>query len=169
MAAKRAAAEQHDGQEPDRALTKAEACRVLQVAPTADEDLITKAYWHLARKYRAFAATDPAARERLHQLNKAYITLNPTKGEAPLSGEIFITPISQPGFFDQLFSWFSQLFEQTRARWPEHVGEVAVLTATTTVLTYLALEAGASVFWTVLAAGIAALAIWAPWRRPSSE
>jgi len=148
----------------DRAPTKAEACRVLQVAPTADEELITKAYWHLARKYRAYAQRDPEARQRLNEINRAYVVLHP-KGEAPLAREIPAPLYEPPGFVEQLIRWFQQAVEHTKAVWPEHLGEVSVLSATTAVLTYLALSAGASALWTLLAAGIAGLAIWAPWRR----
>ena len=161
MPAKRAAAR---SDQPDRALTKAEACKVLQVAPAADEELITKAYWHLARKYRIQAPRDPEARQRLDELNRAYVVLNPGKTEAPLSRE---TPPAPEEYrsAEQFVRWLGQLVEHTKARWPEHVGEVTVLTGTTAILTYLALSAGASPFWTVLAAAIAALTIWAPWRR----
>ena len=156
----------HDPNEPHD-LTKAEACKILLVAPAADEELITKAYWHLARKYRAYAPSDAAARARLDQLNKAYVVLNPGKGEAPLAREIQPPPVEPPGFFEQAYRSISQLVEHTVARWPEHVAEVSILTATTAILTYLALSAGASALWTLLAAGIAGLAIWAPWRRPT--
>lgn len=162
MTARRAAAK---APPTDRALTKADACKILQVAPTADEELITKAYWHQARKVRAYAPRDPEARLRLDELNRAYVVLNPGKGEAPLAREMPPPLPEEPAWGDQLFGWLRQLVEHTRARWPEHVGEVTVLTGTTAVLTYLALSAGASPFWTLLAAGVAALTIWAPWRR----
>ena len=162
MAPKRAAAETLA---QGRALTKAEACKILQVAPTADPELITKAYWHLARKYRAYAPRDPEARQHLDELNRAYVVLHPASGEAPLAREVPAPLYAPPGFFEQLGRWFQQVVEHTKAVWPEHVGEVSVLTATTAVLTYLALSAGASALWTLLAAGIAGLAIWAPWRR----
>ena len=58
-----------------------------------------------------------------------------------------------------------RLVDQTRARWPNHVPEVTTLMVTTAILTYLALSAGAAPLWTLLVAGAAALAIWAPWRR----
>ena len=153
--------------EDDHPLTKAEACKILLVAPAADEELITKAYWHLARKYRAFASNDPEVRTRLDQLNKAYIVLNPGKGEAPLANEIPAPPEEPPGFFEQAYASITQAIEHTKARWPEHLAEVSVLTGTTAILTYLALSAGASPPFTLLAAGLAGLAIWAPWRRPT--
>jgi hypothetical protein len=153
--------------EDDQPLSKPDACKILQVAPTADEELITKAYWHLARKYRAYAPSDPQARERLDSLNKAYVVLNPGKGEAPLAREIQPPPEEPPRFFEQAYQSVSQLINHTMARWPEHVAEVSILTGTTAILTYLALSSGASPVWTLLAAGIAGLAIWAPWRRPA--
>lgn len=163
MAPKRAAAAETPAH--DRPLTKAEACRVLQVAPTADEELITKAYWHLASKYRAYAPRDPEARQHLDEINRAYVALNPAKSEAPLAREVPPPAYEPPGFFEQVFRWLQQAVEHTKAVWPEHLGEVSVLSGTTAVLTYLALSAGASALWTLLAAGIAGLVIWAPWRR----
>ena len=164
MPSRKATAHETD---PDHALTKAEACRILQVAPAADEELITKAYWHLARKYRAYAPSDPEARMRLDQLNKAYVMLNPGKGDAPLAREIQPPPEEPPRFFEQAYHSVGQFVEHTIARWPEHVAEVSILTGTTAILTYLALSAGASPLWTLLAAGLAGMAIWAPWRRPT--
>ena len=164
MSAKPAQAATHpDDERP--ALTKAEACRILQVAPTADAELITKAYWHLARKYRAYAPHDQEARDRLDEINRAYVALHPGRGEAPLAHEMPAPAAVRPGFFEQVFIWCRQAFEHTKAVWPEHLGEVSVLSGTTAVLTYLALSSGASALWTLLAAGIAGLVIWAPWRR----
>ena len=39
-------------------MTKTEACKILQVASSADAEIITQAYWHLARKYRAAGGRD---------------------------------------------------------------------------------------------------------------
>jgi hypothetical protein len=103
----------------------------------------------------------------LDQLNKAYVVLNPGKGEAPLAKEIQPPPEEPPGFFEQGYKSVGQLIEHTMARWPEHVAEVSILTGTTAMLTYLALSSGASVFLTLIVATIAGLAIWAPWRRPA--
>ena len=163
MPSKRTAAA-HESQETP--LTNAEACRILQLAPTADEELVTKAYWHLARKYRAYAPHDPETRQRLDEINRAFVVLHPGGGEAPLAHEVPPEPDAPPTFFEQLFRSLQQAFEHTKAVWPEHLGEVSVLSGTTAVLTYLALSSGASALWTLLAAGIAGLAILAPWRRP---
>jgi hypothetical protein len=163
MSAKKATA----AVEPDRPLTKAEACNILQVAPTADEEMITAAYWHLARKYRAYKPSDPESKQRLHELNHAFVALHPGLNTAPLTPEM--TKMEEvpppPGFFDQLFLAWQKLVEHTKAVWPEHVGEVTALSATTAFLTYLALSSGANPIWTLAVAGIAGLAIWAPWRR----
>ncbi|MEX0785104.1 MAG: hypothetical protein WD939_00560 [Dehalococcoidia bacterium] len=163
MAAKRATAQKED---KVHGLTRAEACKALQVAPTADEELIAQAYWHQARKVRVMASRDPEARARLDELNRAFLVLNPARTEAPLSDEAAPLRQSTP-IAEEMFSSFRDLIEQTRRRWPEHVPEVTVLTATTAILTYLALEAGASPLWTLVAAGVAAITIWAPWRRTS--
>lgn len=149
---------------PEHGLTKAEACKLLQVAPTADEELIMQAYWHQARKFRATARIDPEARLRLDELNRAYLVLNPARGEAPLSGEIPPAP-HKSSLAEDFAAWFRRLIEEIAARWPGRTTEVAVLGGATGVLTYLALTSGASPVATVLAAGVAILAIWAPWRK----
>ena len=150
--------------EAGRTLTKAEACKVLQVAPTADEELITKAYWHLARKERIVAHRDPEARRRLDDLNRAYRVLNPAGGDPPLEKEL---PHLQEEvhWTDQFFAGLRRTIEETAARWPGRTAEVAVLATVTVILGYLALTSGASPLWTVLAVGSGVFAIWAPWRR----
>lgn len=150
--------------EAEHGLTRAEACKILQVAPTADQELITQAYWHHATKLRVHAPRDPEARRRLDELNRAYLVLNPAQGEAPLSKEVPPTR-EEPNLAEEFMARLRRLIEQTRARWPGHVGEVTTLSVTTAVLTFLALSAGASPLWTLLAAGVAAVTIWAPWRR----
>ncbi len=159
MPAKRAA-----NIEKSQGLSKAEACKALQVAPTADEELITQAYWHQARKVRVLAAKDPEARQELDKLNRAFLVLNPARTEAPLTDEAPPQPHSTP-FPEEVVASVRRLVEQTRARWPNHVPEVTTLMVTTAILTYLALSAGAAPIWTLIVAGAAALAIWAPWRR----
>ena len=151
--------------EPPRALTKAEACKVLQVAPTADEELITKAYWHLARKERVVAHHDPEARRHLDDLNRAYRALNPAGGDPPLARELPPEPQQEAAWSDRFFTGLRRTIEETLARWPGRTAEVAVLATVTVILGYLALTSGASPMWTVLAAGCGVLAIWAPWRR----
>lgn len=161
MPAKRATAHK---EEKAHGLTKAEACKVLQVAPTADEELIAQAYWHQARKVRVMASRDPEARAQLDELNRAFLVLNPARTEAPLADEAAPLGQSTP-FAGEMATSIRNFIEQTRRRWPEHVPEVTVLTATTAILTYLALKAGADPLWTLVAAGVAAITIWAPWRR----
>lgn len=48
---------------------------VLQIDPAADGPLLEQAYWRLARLYNAAIRTDPAAGERLDELNEAYRVL----------------------------------------------------------------------------------------------
>ena len=144
-------------------LSKAEACKALQVAPTADEELITQAYWHQARKVRLLAARDPEARAELDKLNRAFLVLNPARAEAPLTGEA--PPATTGPFATEVVASVRRVVDQTKARWPNHIPEVTTLVATTAILTYLALSAGAEPIWTLIVAGAAAVAIWAPWRR----
>ncbi len=150
--------------ESTHGLSKAEACKALQVAPTADEELITKAYWHQARKVRALAARDPEARAELDKLNRAFLVLNPARTEAPLTGEA-PPPTGAGPLTNEVVASVRRLVDQTKARWPNHVPEVTTLVVTTAILTYLALSAGADPIWTIIVAGAATIAIWAPWRR----
>ena len=148
--------------EAEHGLTKAEACKFLQVAPTADEELITQAYWHHASKLRVLASRDPVARSKLDELNRAFLVMNPAQREAPPEPR-------QPNPAAELFAGLRRLIEQTGERWPEHVPEVTTLTITTALLTFLALSAGASPLWTLIVAAVATAAIWAPWRRAGSR
>lgn len=160
MPAKRATAKQ----DKEHGLTKAEACKLLQVAPSADEELITQAYWHQARKARAYAHLDSKARQRLDELNRAYRVLNPTSSEAPLESES--PSVGRDGAGPDAFtSWLNRLVQQTARRWAGRAAEIAVLSATTLILTVLALQAGADLLYVLITAGIAGLTIWAPWRR----
>lgn len=160
MAARRTAAKA----EAQHGLTKAEACKALQVAPTADEELILQAYWHQARKVRVLASRDPEARAQLDELNRAYLVLNPARTEAPLTDEA--PPASgTPRLGEEVIASLRRVIDETRSRWPQHVREVTTLMVTTAILTYLALSAGADPIWTILIAAVAAVTIWAPWRR----
>lgn len=146
-------------------MTKAEACKVLQVAPSAEEDLITNAYWHLATKLRALAARDPEARRKLDELNRAYLVLNPTYTEAPLSKE---APAAQDeprtSFPGEFASWGRRTIDQTVARWPNRAPELAILTGTTVLLGYLAIRSGANQAAAIVALVVALVTIWSPWR-----
>lgn len=52
----------------------------------------------------------------------------------------------------------------TSARWRGHEPEIAILAATTLILTVVAIVAGADLLFTLLAAGTAAVIVWSPWR-----
>jgi hypothetical protein len=167
MATRRATApktKEEDATERRQGMTKAEACKILQVAPSADEDLITKAYWHLATKLRVMASRDPEARQQLDALNRAYLVLNPTQAEAPLSKEV---PSSrrEGTFLDDFAAAVKRLIEQTVSRWPGRATEIAILTITSVWLGYLAISSGANQVWAILALAVALVTIWSPWRR----
>lgn len=149
-------------------LTKAEACKVLQVAPSAEEDLVTNAYWHLATKLRALAVRDPEARRQLDELNRAYLVLNPTHAEAPLSKEA--PPASEEqktSFVDDFAAWTRRTIDQTVARWPNRAPELAILTVTTVFLGYLAIMSGVNQAAAIVALAVALVTIWSPWRPDS--
>ena len=157
MAAKRTAAKV----EAQHGLTKEEACKALQVAPTADEELIMQAYWHQARKVRVLAARDPEARAQLDELNRAYLVLNPARGEAPLSNEAPPLKQQRPNEF---MVWLKTSAQQIGRRW-RRAPEIAVLSGTTALLGFMALSAGADPIITMLALVASGLAIVAPWRQ----
>ena len=161
MAAKRTTAKA----EAQHGLTRDEACKVLQVAPTADEELILQAYWHQARKVRVLATRDPEARAELDELNRAYLVLNPARKEAPLTDEAPPHADGTPRLGEEGIASLRKVIEETRSRWPQHIREVTTLMVPTAILTYLALSSGADPIWTTLVAAVAAVAIWAPWRR----
>jgi hypothetical protein len=168
MATKRAAAARHKDETPEeqrQGMPKTEAYKVLQVAPNAEEALVTKAYWHLATSLRMLAAHDPEAREKLDQLNRAYLVLNPTQTEAPLSKEFQPPAPEETSFLDDFVAWARRVVEQTVARWPGRAPELGILTGTTVWLGYLGLSAGANAAWVVLALAVALVTIWSPWRR----
>ncbi|MEX1253694.1 MAG: hypothetical protein WEE64_05075 [Dehalococcoidia bacterium] len=145
-------------------MTKTEACKVLQVASSADEEIVTQAYWHLARKFRAEASRDKKARARLDNLNRAYLVLLPKSSGTP-SPTTAMPAEAEPPLTEELAMVGRRIIQRTRARWQGRLPELAILSATTATLTYLALSAGASVPLTILAAGFAVFAFVAPWRR----
>ena len=145
-------------------MTKTEACKVLQVASSAEEEIVTQAYWHLARKYRADASRDKRARARLDNLNRAYLVLLPKSGGAP-SPTTAMPQETEPPLTEELATIGRRIVQRTRARWQGRLPELAILSGTTAVLTFLALSNGASPLLTLLAAALAAFAFVAPWRR----
>ncbi len=113
---------------------------------------------------RVLAAKDPEARAELDKLNRAFLVLNPARTEAPLAGEIPQRSKASP-LVTELVTSVRRIIDQIKSRWPNHIPEVTTLVITTALLTYIALSAGAPPVWTLIVAGAAALAIWAPWRH----
>ena len=159
---------------PAGGMTKEEAYNVLQVASTADGELIIQAYWHLARKFQAEAGNDRSARRRLDELNRAYLALSP-KAEANVPPEAPEAPglprppqrptTAEPALAAALAAWIGRLVRQTGTRWPGRAPEVAIITITLVVLGLLALSSGANATWTLVTLAVAAVTIVAPWRR----
>jgi hypothetical protein len=151
-------------------MTKAEACKALHVAPAADDDIITQAYWHLTRKYKADAKRNAESRERLQQLDEAFALLCPAGAEAakingapppPEPPE----PEPEPVAGDEMMGWLRQLAQQIGERWPGRGTEIAALAASVGLLTVLALNSGANTILTLLALGVSLVIIIAPWRK----
>ncbi len=146
-------------------MTKTEACKILQVASTADAEIVTQAYWHLARKYRAEAPKNNRAQDRLAELDKAFAALHPSAGGPPPIESRKPPGVSDPAIGDELTAWLRTVIAQTKARWPGRSTEIAVLAVATGLLAFLALSAGANAVYTIVAAGVALITIWAPWRK----
>ena len=134
------------------------------MAPTADAEIITQAYWYLARKYRVTAGTDAKSRKRLDDLNEAYRVLQPGTEGALLEQLPPVEPRG-PSLADEVVAWLRQAVDQTKERWQGRVPEIGVLTVTTTLLAFLAFSAGASGVLTLATATVAIVTIWAPWHR----
>ena len=148
-----------------KAKARADACKVLQVAPTADAEIITQAYWYLARKYRAKAGIDDASRRRLDNLNEAYRVLQPGAADAPMLEPLQPVEPQGPSLIEEVGGWLQRVIGETKKRWHGRVPEIGVLTATTALLAFLAFSAGASGILTLVTATIAIVTIWAPWHR----
>jgi hypothetical protein len=169
MPAKQAAAVEEPT--PKRKMTKAEACKALHVASMADEDIVTQAYWHLTRKYKADAKRNPEARERLADLNEAFALLLPAAAAAekvngsPPPPVVLVQPEPEPANGDEMMGWLRQLPRQIAERWPGRGTEIAALTASVGLLAVLAYTSGASQVLTLLGLGVALVVIIAPWRK----
>ncbi len=148
-------------------MTKTEACKILQVASSADAEIITQAYWHLARKYRAAAGRDRRAKRRLDELEEAFAVLHPGPAEAPPPQEARVGPgtSGELPLAEEFMAWLRQVAEQTTARWRGRVPEIMALAVATVVLAFLALSAGASPVLTLLALALALVTVVSPWRR----
>lgn len=148
-------------------MTKKEALKVLHLASSADAEMITQTYWHLARK----AQGDPESeenRQRLDELNEAYYSLHPAPEIEPAQDTARTAPTAaepDEDIFGEVVAWFRKIVDQTIVRWRGFVPEITALTITTLVLAVLALSAGASLIWTFLAVGVALVTIVAPWRK----
>ena len=60
----------------------------------------------------------------------------------------------------------ARLVASVTARWHGHEAEIAILAATTLMLTLAAVFAGADPLFTLMVALAAAVTIWSPWRQP---
>ncbi len=151
----------------ERAMTKAQACKVLQVSSTADAEIVTQAYWHLARKYRADGSRDARARKRLAELEEAFALLHPAPLEALAPDERGPAArlSEEPPLAQEFVTWLRQLAGHTTVRWRGRVPEIAIIGAAAVFLAFLALSAGASGLLTLLALGVALVTVLSPWRR----
>lgn len=148
-------------------MTKAQACKVLQVSSTADAEIVTQAYWHLARKHRAEGGRDARAGKRLAELEEAFALLHPAPLETPAPEEPGPAAglLDEPPLAQEFLTWLRQVVDHTTVRWRGRVPEIAVISAAIVFLGLLALSAGASALWTVLALGVAVVTVLSPWRR----
>lgn len=166
MVTKRAPAKPKKKADADAGMTKEEACKVLQVAPSADAEIITQAYGFLARKYQSNSSRD--RRKRLEELNEAFLVLHPTANGEQLVPETPPGSDEEPISLGEFFQETGQLIARISSRWSGRAPEVIILIVTTAWLGFLALSSGANPLWTLVALAIAGATIWAPWRRASS-
>lgn len=150
-------------------MNRREARKVLCVTPSADAELVERTYRHLTRKCRAEESRDGGAKARLDELREAY-NLLAANGKTPASKSVAPnrrpSPVPpQPPLVEVLLLWVRDLATSIASRWQGHVTEIAVLMACLTILTALALLAGAGLLVTLLVATVAAVTIWSPWRR----
>jgi hypothetical protein len=152
-------------------MNRREAYRVLCVAPSADGELVERAYRHLSRKYRAEEGQNGEAEVRLAELKEAYSVLAAngkrpaTKSSARKEPPPEPPEAPEPPLLEVFLLWARELAASTAARWEGHVTEITVLTACLALLTALAFLAGADLLLTILVAAVAAITIWSPWRR----
>ncbi len=145
-------------------MTKKEALKTLHLAPSADIEMITQTYWHLARKLQAEPESEES-RKRLDELNEAYYALHPTPDLESAQEAAPSAVEANEDVIGDVVAWFRKIVDQTIVRWHGFVPEITALTITTLVLAVLALSAGASLIWTFLAVGVALVTIVAPWRK----
>lgn len=149
-------------------MTKEDACTVLQVAASADGEIITQAYGYLARKYQAKSNRDRGTRKRLEELNKAFLVLHPTANGEQIVPAPLPTDNAESISMAEFFAETRRLVARISSRWSGRAPEVIMFIITTAWLGFLALSSGANPFWTLLALAIAGATIWAPWRRAQS-
>lgn len=149
-------------------MNRREAYKVLCVAPSADAELVKRAYRHLTRRYRPEAGRDGQAKARLDELKEAYSVLaanGKTPAPKPRAPKRAPPKPPEPPLIEVFLLWTRELAASTAARWGGHAAEITVLTACLAILAALALLAGADLLLTMLVTAAAAVTIWSPWRR----
>lgn len=148
-------------------MERARAYETLNLPPGADGLLVADAYWRLVRQAKT-GADDPDTRAGIERLNEAYAALTPeTVPRTPRAAARRVQASAGSGLWllDAFADWTVAQLHRTRQRWAGRNPEIAVLAGTTLALTIIALGTGAAVTVTLVAAAIATIAIWAPWRR----
>jgi len=69
---------------------------VLMVSPSADRDVVTVVYRHLAKRYHPDKDASPEAATRMAELNEAYATLGDPTKRAAYDRRIGIRPVETP-------------------------------------------------------------------------
>jgi hypothetical protein len=162
-------------------MKKAEAYKILHIAPPADARSVEEAYWQLAHSYREELKNEVHARQRLIELNEAYSALMTHNHTAPQPLQLVeetpqleetpqIEEAPQPDFWstawEAFVAWARSDIASTAARWPERGAEIAVITICLVMLTTLAALSGADLILVLPVLAIALITIRAPWRRP---
>jgi hypothetical protein len=147
-------------------MDRSEAFRTLNLAESADGQMVQTAYWALVRQAQDEGTRNTKARWKIDAYNEAYTTLAPDakQYEPPPPRQTASAPEGTE-FIDRAVDWLSEEGRRTKERWEHRLPEIAVLGAVSLFLMILALSEGASFVLVLLCWFVVLAAIWAPWRK----
>jgi hypothetical protein len=159
-------------------MNRTEALKVLRLDGDSDGRALEQQYWGLVRRAQS-RSNEARSRKEIERLNEAYALLAPAaepqhvtaRRAASTPASARVTPAPVPGFFfpDELLRWLGAESGRVRQRWSGRNFEIALIGGSALVLVVAALMAGASVALVIVCALLLGAAIWAPWRRSSTD
>jgi len=132
---------------------------VLKIHPSADHEMVTQAYWHLARNYNGASACDLGAKKRLEELNEAFAVI----GSPDRRADYNRSRAEMPATETEAAAKRRVTIEVSFWRLPAWQGTIAATAAL--ALATLALVAGAPLVITLIFAVIAIAAALLPVRE----